>query len=248
MVEPGLAFFLFGLVATIGLAIYDTRNDQLYDELVGRAAEIERTLGLPDGAFAHRPKPWLRVSFSILKTKIDHRTGVGGIYAASIGLWLFGVYLYGTELVLSILLPLIGFTAPSGVNVVSVIYLVAVVLAVLSTVIGLRSIQRQRETREDLMREHAAQAVKVLCWTGPDRAVNDPEFLKACAELSDVALDNIQGRARFYLSLDPDALKHYIPMPLEPKKLAMSHFVALLTDLPPRWIHDCATNRRGTMK
>src|SRR5687768_17184845 len=75
----GLVFFLFGLAATIGVAIYNTRNDQLYDELVDRAAEIERLLGLPDGAFAHRPQAWRRVS----GVKIDHRTGVGIIYGAS---------------------------------------------------------------------------------------------------------------------------------------------------------------------
>ena len=51
---------LTGLAVTIGLLTYNARNDQLYDELVGRAAEIERRLGLPDGAFATRPTSWLR--------------------------------------------------------------------------------------------------------------------------------------------------------------------------------------------
>jgi len=51
----GFALSLFGLVATIGLATYNARNDQLYFELVGRAAAIERSLDLPDGAFANSP-------------------------------------------------------------------------------------------------------------------------------------------------------------------------------------------------
>jgi hypothetical protein len=58
----GLGLSLFGLVATLGLATYNARNDQLYDELVGRAASIERSLGLPDGYFANRPRPWLDVT------------------------------------------------------------------------------------------------------------------------------------------------------------------------------------------
>ena len=62
---PGsLPFALFGLAATIAIAAYNKRNDQLYDQLVGRAAEIERELGTPDGAYANRLAPWL--SFRLL--------------------------------------------------------------------------------------------------------------------------------------------------------------------------------------
>ncbi len=60
-------FSLFGLIATIGLVTYNTRNDQLYDELVGRAAFIERSLGLADGAFASRPHAWLIFRFRDIK-------------------------------------------------------------------------------------------------------------------------------------------------------------------------------------
>src|SRR4051812_29196048 len=52
---PGvpLALALLGLVATLGIVTYNARNDQLYNELVGRASAIERSLGLPDGAFSN---------------------------------------------------------------------------------------------------------------------------------------------------------------------------------------------------
>src|SRR5215212_10743116 len=85
-----LALSLFGLVVTIGLVTYNARNDQLYDDLVGRAADIERSLNIPDGAFANRSRSWLRIPF-LIEWKIDHRTAVSTIYGASIALWLFGV-------------------------------------------------------------------------------------------------------------------------------------------------------------
>ena len=46
-----IALALFGLASAVGFVTYNARNDQLYNELVGRAAAIERSIGLPDGAF-----------------------------------------------------------------------------------------------------------------------------------------------------------------------------------------------------
>jgi hypothetical protein len=83
---PGLALSLFGLIVTLGLVTYNTRNDQLYNELVGRGSSLERTLGLPDGGFAHRPQAWLVVKVWGKKWKVDHGTGVGTIYRASVAL------------------------------------------------------------------------------------------------------------------------------------------------------------------
>jgi hypothetical protein len=90
---PGLVVSLFGLVVTVALVTYNKRNDQLYDTLVGRAAAIERSLGLPDGAFENRPDPWL--SFTAAGRplwKVDHRTAIATIYYSSFALWLFGAF------------------------------------------------------------------------------------------------------------------------------------------------------------
>jgi hypothetical protein len=89
------AFNLFGFAATIGLITYNARNDQLYDELVGRAAAIERSLGLPEGTFANRPRPWLTIHVPAVdrKWKVDHRTGVAGHlrrFGRALAIWIAG--------------------------------------------------------------------------------------------------------------------------------------------------------------
>ena len=42
-----LGVALIGLVATVGIFVYELRNAQQYDALVGRTQELERLLGLP---------------------------------------------------------------------------------------------------------------------------------------------------------------------------------------------------------
>src|SRR4051794_1498115 len=84
-----LPFALFGLVVTIGLVTYNKRNDQLYDELVGRAAAIEREIGVPDGAFANRPTDWLAYTVLLLRWPVNHRRAVATVYVATVAFWLF---------------------------------------------------------------------------------------------------------------------------------------------------------------
>src|SRR5262249_50093776 len=104
----------------------------------------------------------------------------------------------------------------------------------------------QRRAREDRMQELAASAVERLGSIELSGASEAGGFVRTCSELAGIDPDTVQARARFYGSLDVEALRHY--MPTEPKEAALSHFVALLTDLPPRWILDCATNRREVTK
>jgi len=89
--QPAIAVFAF--VVTLCIATYDKRNDQHYDELVSRAAELERELQIEHGSFSDRPKSWLKY-FGFVK--IEHRWPIGVIYAASASLW---VYLFTAALV-----------------------------------------------------------------------------------------------------------------------------------------------------
>lgn len=47
----------FGFFITLGLWVYDRRNDELYNELVSRGRRAEFELGIGTGVFRGRPKP-----------------------------------------------------------------------------------------------------------------------------------------------------------------------------------------------
>src|SRR3954453_22424106 len=147
-----LAFSLFGLVVTLALVTYNARNDQLYDTLVARAASIERQLDDPDGAFSNRPGPWLKLNMVGLTWKVDHRTGVGAIYLASIALWLFVV----TDSALHILTVAIYNRSPAWWPRVCVL-----VVAVVVTVLGNRAISRRKDKIAHELRLWARDAVAV---------------------------------------------------------------------------------------
>ena len=241
---PELSISLFGLFVTIGVATYNARNDQLYDALVGRAASIERSLGLPDGEFATRPTAWLVLRLLGRDWKIDHGTAIRTIYGASIALWLFGALAAVLEIsrraYLAWGLPILTVKDPSiGVN------LLALGLAGVVTYLGDRTIRVQRKRREEEMRFHAQRAARTaegLTWS---QAAGDEELLRLCAVLSGEKQDKLHARARFYAAVDPDCLNYY--MPACGAELTACYVVALLTDLPPQWIFDCLTNRRGAL-
>jgi uncharacterized membrane protein HdeD (DUF308 family) len=233
----GFGLSLFGLVVTLGLATYNARNDQLYDELVARAASIERSLGLPDGYFANRPRPWLDVPFGKLHWSIDHRTGVTIIYAASVALWASGV-----------LAPTLAFvrrvfpvTHPAiGVNIF------AIALAIGLTVLGLLVIGDHKKRRAKALRAWAAEAVKTAAGLQVGRVAQCEKLLSLCEKLSGEERETIRSRAQFYTERDPESVAYYLPSSGAPE-VSAAHVVALLTDLPARWLFDCATNRRGTL-
>src|SRR5918995_7150257 len=75
---------LLGLVATLGIFVYELRNAQLNDAMVQRAKELERLLGLPTvqglpgpgGVLATRPNRWFA-----------HDRGWALVYSAAIAGW-----------------------------------------------------------------------------------------------------------------------------------------------------------------
>ena len=240
------AFNLFGFAATIGLITYNARNDQLYDELVGRAAAIERSLGLPDGAFANRPRPWLTIHVPAVdrKWKVDHRTGVAVIYGASVALWLFGLLAQMLEFVRGTYFAFGSQRAATAANS-SWVYIVALALAILITLWVAKEIKIQRTKRQKELRSLAARAVNKALSLKLSEAVQNKYFLYLCEELAKEKEDTIRARALFYAAIDPEFVDHYLPH--DSRELKAAHLVALLTDLPPGWLFDCATNRRGTV-
>ena len=95
------------------------------------------------------------------------------------------------------------------------------------------------------MRSLAAEAVQKALSTNLSRAVEDPALIGLCSKLGHRKREIIKGRAQFYAAIDRDTTSYYLPC--VSKEQAACHLVALLTDLPPQWLFDCATNRRGNM-
>jgi len=83
---------LLGLVATLGVLVYDLRNTQIHDYAVHRARELEARLGLaspfragsPGGLFAERPEPTLR-PFGIPAVTYDHALAL--VYGSALAGW-----------------------------------------------------------------------------------------------------------------------------------------------------------------
>jgi hypothetical protein len=89
-----LAVGLIGLLATLGVLLYELRNTQLYDYGLARAQLLERELGLisidhdgsPGGLFSDRPGRTLRL-FGLLP--VDRDAGLSLVYSAAIAGWTY---------------------------------------------------------------------------------------------------------------------------------------------------------------
>jgi hypothetical protein len=256
----GFSLSLFGLVTTLGVAMYNARNNQFYNELIKRAASIERDLSLPDGYFANRPRAWLDVP--LLGLSIDHGTGIAFIYAASIALWAFGILAPFIEFVRHLFLSLpasnlesvkhfldLHLPAPTldfvrRVDPAKVVNILAFTLAIVLTLLGTLVVGNHKTRRTNELGILAAEAVRKATGLTAGSVAKDKDLLWLCWKLSGKKTQEpIRSRAQFYSKLDTVSLGYYIPSG-SPVYTA-AHIVALLTDLSPRWLFDCATNRQG---
>jgi hypothetical protein len=226
-----LAFWLFGLFVTIGLVTYNKRNDQLYDTLVARAAAIERNLGVPDGAFANRPRAWFRPAYGIWS--VDHRRAVFTIYVASIALWLFGVFHAVIDLAQHPLSRWISLTLAN---------LIALIAAAALTILGSWLAKLEEESIRKGLRKTAAKAVDQAEELDIAALVDNPGFRSLCEELAGKGAETVQARLDFLYKFGSDAIAHYVGK--GSSKWTAAQAVAVITDLAPEWLYDCATSRR----
>jgi hypothetical protein len=234
-----------GLSVLLGVVTYNKRNDQLYDELVGRAAAIERELGLPDGAFANRPRDWFEVDLGLFRWPVNHRFGVGLIYAASLAAWLY---------------LLLAAAIAHGVwpqwHPLCSQWAAAVVAAVL-TFAAVRFVAFQQDSRRRQMRDAAIKAVRAATEAGAGGLANDERLLRHCDELvagwpawrafagRAARVAAVRRRAAFVDSLEQNPARRRRYWPDDADCLERAAFqVACLTDLPPRWLYDVTSGRR----
>jgi hypothetical protein len=73
-----------GLLATLGLIIYEARNSELYNDLISRGRRIEAEIGLQNGIFLGRPGAKVKV--------ISHTPAIFLVYFASLLGWLYVIF------------------------------------------------------------------------------------------------------------------------------------------------------------
>jgi hypothetical protein len=234
LVQPAISAFAFAV--TLSLAIYNKRNDQFYDELVLRAAELERDLQIEHGSFSDRPRPMLKyglvTSFSDRRSSflkyglaVEHRWPIGFIYAATASLW---AYLFTAAL----------YPASRWPQV-------AVPAAVIACWQGLRWMERKHNEKQK-------EIVKGLI--GTLLGSNDEESLLTLAQriAAEPILDKI---VKTIITEQPilgietakvmrRAAYHWVEYDRKHDRRAASILLSKVIDLPARWIEDVWSGRR----
>jgi hypothetical protein len=215
--EPAIAVFAF--IATLCIATYNKRNDQHYDELIARAAELEReNLGLTHGSFSQRPASWLKYGW----IKVEHRWPIGLLYAASAALWAF-------------------VAEKSVIDLCGQQTNVAITLELLTPVIVIGCwwlLHKMESVRRDKLRL-AIRGLENLLVTAASPGMGSQEKIEKEIEVhqSLFGIDDMENaRRRVRCHWPAYASKH--------DKEAGSQFLSAVIDLPARWIVDVWTGRR----
>jgi hypothetical protein len=79
-----LAIGLLGLVATVGVLLYELRNSELYESIIERAVELEQRLGL--GLLSRRAQKRATL-FGVVSAR--HERGIGLVYGAALAGWTY---------------------------------------------------------------------------------------------------------------------------------------------------------------
>src|SRR5262249_33843544 len=79
-----LAIGFLGLVATLGVLLYELRNSELYDQIIERAVELEQKLGL--GLLSQRAQKRATL-FGVVSAR--HERGIGLVYGAALSGWTY---------------------------------------------------------------------------------------------------------------------------------------------------------------
>jgi hypothetical protein len=241
---------LFGLMVVLGLITYSVRNDQLYDELVGRAAEIERSLGIRDGSYGFRPRAWLHLSLGPLGWSLNHGNALLLIYGATVAIWLTGVIAPLLEAVRWAYV--VHLAQPPLLQVPDVqaaVVLLAFAIATLVTVLlGLWAQCRRHAAAKRLhviarkALRHALRRRLDAAW----EAAKDDRFIELCTLLAGKKpsiKDQARMRRRAAFHTAPENSAKYLPQQSDSQFAA--HLIAALSDLTPRYILDSETGRRS---
>jgi hypothetical protein len=235
------AISVFAFVVTMCIATYDKRNDQHYDELVSRAAELERELQIEHGSFSDRPKSWLKYGFVRLKygsVRVEHRWPIGLIYVAAAGLWAYMfVDAFSRDTSWLNVLPSWPIWLQPGMKWLQTqlgwmkLFVPVVVFA---SWLLLRSMEERREKEQrnavkDLM-EHLL-GPRLQPHQGEQAALVEKVAKK---RILDVKTNKAERRIAYHWNGDKQKW--------DPR--AASALLAAVTDLPARWIEDVWTGRR----
>lgn len=220
--QPAVA--AFALIATLCIATYNKRNDQHYDELVARAAQLEREeLGLSHGSFAQRPTRWLRYG----PLPVEHRWPIGSLYAAAAALW---AYLLVTGLVACLSIP---------AQYAIALELIAPILAI-ACWLWLRSMEG--DARDDLRAAVYSLKDQMVTKNSLEEGHLDIDIdlervvTAIVAKEKQLGVDATQAKRRVKYHWDEYATKR--------DARAASHLLSAVIDLPARWIEDLWTGRR----